>query len=308
MANEHLSQIWWASISIISIGNIFALLTILSKNPVNKSTYTKSMRILAGFYVVGCAFRSFLPRVDAERLCFYDSPLSAITIGRTVATIAELAFFAQLSLVFHQLSHEFVLHRGRAARDVFIQIVESMAGLTFVGIMIAELASWAGVLTTNHLWHCVEESLWMYCVMALTICAAILIWKWKQVDLDQEKQNPTKPWMLLYSFLICGPVYCLYMYLVDVPMYYQRWLQGQAQNVQYLSLAQGWASASRCHLVSQDFDLWLPDMIWMGAYFSVCVWGSLWLMRAPSFLPSLPTPKTESVSSSSSSKSKLKRR
>ena len=51
--------------------------------------------MLAAIYVFGCAFRSFLPRGDVQRVVLVDHWISAIAIGRSVATIAELAFAAQ---------------------------------------------------------------------------------------------------------------------------------------------------------------------------------------------------------------------
>ena len=43
-------------------------------------------------YVGVCGYRSLFPRVDLERRCLWDTWLSAILLGRTAATIAELCF------------------------------------------------------------------------------------------------------------------------------------------------------------------------------------------------------------------------
>jgi len=57
---------------------------------------------LAGIYVLGCAFRCFLPMLDVPRLCLHRTPVSRIFIGRSVATVAELAFAAQWALLLHE--------------------------------------------------------------------------------------------------------------------------------------------------------------------------------------------------------------
>ena len=56
------------------------------------------MLLLCAAYVFGCAFRSFLPRADVQRICLFDTWLSSVMVGRTVATVAEVAFAAQWAL------------------------------------------------------------------------------------------------------------------------------------------------------------------------------------------------------------------
>jgi len=53
------------------------------------------MLLLCAAYVFGCAFRSFLPRADVQRICLFDTWLSSVVVGRTVATVAEICFAVQ---------------------------------------------------------------------------------------------------------------------------------------------------------------------------------------------------------------------
>ncbi len=55
--------------------------------------------LLSAGYVFGCAFRSILPRADVQRICLFDTWLSSVLIGRSVATIAELCFAIQWAIV-----------------------------------------------------------------------------------------------------------------------------------------------------------------------------------------------------------------
>src|SRR5450432_1769990 len=57
--------------------------------------YRRRQLILAALFVGGCAFRSICPRADVQRICLYDNWLSVVMIGRSVATVAELAFMTQ---------------------------------------------------------------------------------------------------------------------------------------------------------------------------------------------------------------------
>jgi hypothetical protein len=42
------------------------------------------MLLLCAAYVFGCAFRSFLPRADVQRICLFDTWLSSVVVGRSV--------------------------------------------------------------------------------------------------------------------------------------------------------------------------------------------------------------------------------
>src|SRR5258708_696785 len=55
--------------------------------------------ILSAVYVFGCAFRAALPVYDIPRLCLFNTWLSSVIVGRTVATCAELSFVAQWALL-----------------------------------------------------------------------------------------------------------------------------------------------------------------------------------------------------------------
>src|ERR1700760_2058459 len=66
-----------------------------SAMPVDAFARCKIQLALSAVYVLGCAFRSVLPVYDIPRLGLFDTWLSSVAVGRSVATIAELCFAAQ---------------------------------------------------------------------------------------------------------------------------------------------------------------------------------------------------------------------
>ena len=83
---------WWSFLRGVSLLNLGLL-------GLTAATQVWSVQLAcAGIYVGVCAFRSFWPRIDLERTVLVDHPLSAIPLGRTAATIAEVAFTVQLAL------------------------------------------------------------------------------------------------------------------------------------------------------------------------------------------------------------------
>ena len=94
---------WWAMLTLVSGVNValwFLLYRELHALPVGSM---ELMLLLCAAYVFGCAFRSFLPRADVQRICLFDHWLSSVAVGRTVATVAEICFAAQWAIILHQL-------------------------------------------------------------------------------------------------------------------------------------------------------------------------------------------------------------
>ncbi len=62
--------------------------------------------LLSAVYVLGCAFRAIVPRADVQRIGLFDSWVSSVLVGRSVATVAELCFIAQWALLLHKISSD----------------------------------------------------------------------------------------------------------------------------------------------------------------------------------------------------------
>jgi hypothetical protein len=104
---------------------------------------------LCAAYVFGCAFRSVLPRADVQRISLFDTWLSSVFVGRSVATVAEICFVLQWAIVLYQLAK---LAKADTARNIAMVIVPL--------ILLAETFSWYAVITTNYLGNTLENSLW----------------------------------------------------------------------------------------------------------------------------------------------------
>lgn len=217
--------------------------------------------ILSAIYVFGCAFRSAVPLYDVPRICLFDHWICSVGIGRSVATAAELCFVAQWALLLHETS--------RATRSA----VGTVTALALVPLIaIAETCSWYSVLTTSNLGHVAEESLWGLCV-ALLVASVLAIY---------PRCAPHRRPMLI-GWCIGGMAYVAYMYCVDVPMYWARWMADEAAGRQYLTVPQGLVDVVSRRVVSHHWSDWRHEVVWMTLYFSVAVWISISLIHAPAF-------------------------
>jgi hypothetical protein len=139
-------------------------------------------------------------------------------------------------------------------------------------IVVAEVTSWLAVLTTNNLFHTIENSLWtVTAALAIAACAIL------RGHLDHRGKR------FMEAAIGCGIAYILFMVTVDVPMYVSRWLAGLAASSDNLTLIEGFrAVVQRCQ-VAWDWNLWREDATWLTLYFTVAVWLSIALPHVPPF-------------------------
>src|SRR5262245_58153636 len=102
---------WWALLTLSSIGNIalwFLVYGQFRMEPTDSTVsalHTDLMLYLCAAYVFGCAFRSFLPRADVQRICLFDTWLSRVLIGRSVGTVGGVCLAAQWAIFFYRLCY-----------------------------------------------------------------------------------------------------------------------------------------------------------------------------------------------------------
>ncbi|MFO1273888.1 MAG: hypothetical protein U1F50_19815 [Rubrivivax sp.] len=221
--------------------------------------FQRTQLLLSAVYVAGCAWRSALPVFDVPRLVLVDSWWSSVVVGRTVATLAELAFAAQWALLLQAASQATGSRGGRVLSRLLLPM-----------IAVAELFSWYSVLTTANIGHVVEETLWGCGALVLV---AGLGFMWRGLGRVQRR--------LALVLAAGGLVYAAYMFGVDVPMYWARWHADEAQGRVYLHLAQGLSDAGSRWVVSHRWSDWQSEVVWMTLYFSVAVWVSIGLAHAP---------------------------
>jgi hypothetical protein len=203
---------------------------------------------LAAIYTAGCAFRSALPMIDVWRYCLHDPFVARIFVGRSVATVAELAFAAQWAIL---------LREAGAVRTSRV-VVPLIAA--------AEVLSWLAVLTTNELFHAAENSVWP---LTVVIAVGFFATRWPY---ESERGR-----MTIVGAVGSAGAYVAFMAAYVVPMYLARWQPAQ----DYLSLGAGLAQIlQRCTLV-RDWTLWWQDAAWLTPYFTLCVWASIGLAHLP---------------------------
>ena len=258
--------IWWGGMSAIALFNLIMLFIsrkmLLKKLP-NMSQMVQQVRnyqfLLASIYTIGCGFRSILPRGDVRRIVLVDHWISAIAIGRSVATIAELAFVAQWAFLLHEI--------GKGTKDYGVLSISKMI---VPMIFIAECFSWYACTTGNFFGTIIEESLWA-AAAALTMLGFIRGRK--------HYQGVQK------NFLTAGIItafgYVVYMVTVDVPAYIRNWIADEANEKVYATLSEGFHQVATVWRQTYAVADWQYEFVWMSLYFSVAVWISIYIINGP---------------------------
>lgn len=259
-------MIWWSGLCVAAAINIVVWLLAawqLKRRKTCTPADIHAVRVrllwLAAIYVLGCGFRSIFPMLDVPRICLHDTWISRIIIGRSVATIAELAFAAQLALLLRVAS----VAPGGGIAVVVSRLVVPL-------VLLAEVFCWTAVLRGNYLWHAFENSLWT--LMAVLAVAAFLSLRFHAAD---QRRG------FFALAIACATAYVAYMGFLDVPMYVSRWQTDLAAHHQYLSLSAGFGEILQRCTVMREWSAWREDVPWLSLYFTIAVWISIALAHAP---------------------------
>jgi hypothetical protein len=249
---------WWSLLTLVSAINIAAWFWLYQALPRPRTELgsvagIELMLLLCAAYVFGCAFRSLLPRADVQRICLFDTWLSSVMVGRSVATVAELCFAAQWAILLYQLG-------TMTGADTAVNAAWAILPL----ILIAEGFSWHAVLTRNYRCNAIENAIWAvtFFIIAVALCRLL-----------PEFDGAFRAALILAIVAIAG--YLAFLATVDVPMYLMRWRAEVAGGSRPLTLLEGARDATRRWVVTHDLAEWKDEIAWMSLYFSAAVWSSL---------------------------------
>jgi hypothetical protein len=254
--------IWWCCLAVVSAVNIALWLKLQAysswmapRSSTGGILAIEPLMLLAGAYVFGCAFRSILPRADVQRICLFDTWLSSVMVGRSVATVAELCFAAQWAIVLRELGK--ITHS-----DTTKNIANAIVPL----IALAECCSWYAVISTNFLGNVLENSIWTVTFVLVGVALLRLLLNFR---------GPVR--VVIAAAALGAACYVAFMISVDLPMYFARWQTDLADGKPLLGLFSGLHDLATRWIVTHDIAFWQDEIAWMSLYFSAAVWTSLML-------------------------------
>jgi hypothetical protein len=259
-------MVWWMTLAALSVGNVLLWARVvwgafrdLPPGDPEARAFRRRQAIFSGLFVAGCAFRSFLPRVEGTRFALYDSWISNAALARAVATVAELSMVAQWSLIL-----------ARWAREDGMPNVARVARVLVPMIAIAEVFSWYTALTKNFFGSVIEESIWATTATLMTVS---LVWLF-------DGASGTRRTFAGLA-VVFNAAYVVFMCTVDIPMYALRWRRDQAVGAEYLTVSDGLHDSLTRWVFTRRWADWREEIAWMTLYFTAGVWISISLVLAP---------------------------
>jgi hypothetical protein len=253
-----------SAVAVFNLIMLFSSRKMLVKKIPSMSQMVQKVRywqfLLASIYTIGCGFRSILPRGDVRRIVLVDHWISAIAIGRSVATLAELAFVAQWAFLLHEI--------GKGTGD---KVVSTISKVIVPMIFVAECFSWYACTTTNFFGTTIEESLWAVAAF-LTMLGFIHGRKHYQ---NGAQKN------FLTAGIVAAFAYVVYMVTVDVPAYVSKWITDEANGKVYATLSEGFHQVATVWRQTYAVADWQYEFVWMSLYFSIAVWISIYITSGP---------------------------
>ena len=248
---------WWYLISRQSSSNLEKLYYI--KNEITDINSLKIYRA-SWIFISACAIRSFFPRIDGTRTCFFDSWISYPLIGRICATFGEIAFVYQLTFTTKIFAHKLKCYN-----------IYKLMNMIMILICIAQIFCWCGVLYQQNILHVIEESIWAGCMIIIGLSYFYFY--------DLTDNLKTKRYFMV-AFII-SVIYYVFMISVDIPMYYNR-----IENISYLNntiynqcvenkLYNKIKEMASCNNISQSYNTWVNEIPWMTGYFIGATWLSI---------------------------------
>lgn len=261
-SGEKMTLLWWSGLCAVSVLNVGLWLAAI-RVELPDTQYRVWQLVLSGIYVAVCAFRAAFPRVDLERLCLWETRLSSIFAGRFAATVAEMCFAVQCTLLLTKLSE--------------------ITGLGYLGalalwivpaILLAQLLCWYAVVSLNNLGHVIEELLWAWVAVLLAVG---LTGYWLHADGALR--------IVTAIGIACCAGTALLICLIDVPMYVSRWYHSQRAAPGLLPLRRGLHDTVTRRHPTRNWRVWRREVPWMTLYFSVGVWLSIGMTLLEALAP-----------------------
>jgi hypothetical protein len=255
---------WWVGLSVAAVFNA-GVWAVLSRRVLARTPHDEHRRaivavvMLAGVYTLGCGSRSIIPRADVERFCLWDTWFSNVFVGRSIATVAELAFAIEGAIVLYVMSRALDFTLGKL-----------VAGAVVVLIATAECFSWYAVISTNYVGNACEESLWATSYFLVAVALAVMAWKTS----GQLRR-------VAGAAAVGAAIYVAFMVTHDVPMYLARHAEDVLHPRPFFTVADGVRDLLTRWVVTHRIEDWGPEIPWMTLYFTVAVWLSLALCVAP---------------------------
>ena len=277
---------WWTVMVVINSCNLVLCVMFYrsSLSAVDGHTrYRRAMRLMGLVFTVVALYRAVFVSRYLTQMAWFDSLANSSLLIRSFAVFAELSFAGLVAFAMLRFNRDLAVwpNRRSGLPGWFLQ---RSPYVLILCIFSAQFFATTGLITKSRLAFAIEETLWFVGFLAVTPLA---IQQFRHV----RRQQLTSELAMLRSFAYVNlgwcMVYCTYGAVFHLPFEYWGAALEQLHSGEP-AIKTGWSAVSDALLIvnpSHNYSDWgAAFLLWHSAYFSICVWLALFLMRGPRLL------------------------
>ncbi len=283
---------WWTVIVMINIVNLMICVLVYrrSLNPKDgsDSAYRKRMRIMGVIFTLVAAYRAIFVSRYISQLAWFDSVANSSLLIRLFAVAAELSFSGLIAFALLRVSYDFLAANAVNAKKLKSFMTTKSPYILMGCIFSAQFFATSGLITKNKTLFAIEETLWtvgFLAVLPLAILQLRRVYAIKDEETVERLQMLRKSTVLIAAWCV---FYCCYGLFYHLP--FETWAGALDQIETGLPMIKTGASAITdafmiVNELKEYIDWGFGFLLWHSAYFSICVWISIFLMQAPRIMP-----------------------
>jgi hypothetical protein len=279
---------WWTIMVVINFVNLAICILVFRKSMLpmdgSESLYRKRMRIMGLIFTVVGVYRAVIVSRYLSQMAWFDSILNSSLLIRIFAIAAELSFSGLIAFALLQVNKELPA-KEYSKSNKFISFFTIKSPYFLIGcIFIAQFFATSGLIMKSNTLFAIEETLWSIGFLAVLPLAIMQV---RQVYSIKDKVSIKSLKMFRQSTVLIAAwcvIYCCYGLFYHLPL--ESWPSAINQMDTGLPvIKKGLSSIIDAFTIvneSKEYGDWgFGFLFWHSAYFSVCVWIAIFLMRAP---------------------------
>ncbi len=277
---------WWYIMVAINIAQVTACIYFYRKSMQAsdaQNAYVKWMRIMGLVFTLVACYRAIFVSRYLYQYAWFDTILNSSLIIRLFAWFAELSFAGLIAFAMLRFNKD--LSGPKQLSNPVTAFIYTKSPYVFMAcIFVAQFFATTGLITKSRLAFAIEETLWSAGFFFILPLAFIQL---KRV-FGRTAKATMGDFSMLKSFAVVniswGVIYCTYGLIYHLPTEY--WVSAFQQiqtGIPEIKSGIGalWEAFSVVN-VTHDYNDWgFGFFLWHSAYFTICAWISIFLMRAP---------------------------
>ncbi|MHA1518656.1 MAG: hypothetical protein ACTSRK_00605 [Promethearchaeota archaeon] len=271
----------------INIVNLVYCIVVYKRYLIQKdekdSKYRKRMLIMGAIFTIVAVYRSIFPSRYGTQRAWFDSVANNVLLIRTFAMAAELAFSGLIALAMLQFNTYLPALDETRSNKFKTFITTKSPYILIICIFLAQFFAYGGLITKSELSFAIEETLWTVGFLAVLPLAIIQLRRVFSIK-DQEKIERLQM-LRISTMIITGwcVIYCCYgLFFHILGIWADSIHQIQTGIPELKTGISAIIDAFTIVNESKVYSDWgIGFLIWHSAYFSICVWISIYLMQAP---------------------------